>query len=87
MYKTNQTFKKQEIMKLGNYYENVNCESFIDKETGRARIRTIPCEAIPKPILVESLKKFRADYPIGTKFTTKNVKICKKTRWSHLCSS
>lgn len=65
-------------MKLGNYYENVICESFIDEETGRARIRTIPCEAIPEPILVESLKKFREDYPIGTKFNTTNVKICKK---------
>lgn len=29
-------------------------------------------------MVIECLKKLREAYPIGTKFTTVNVKICKK---------
>lgn len=65
-------------MEIGNYYDNILCESFYDKEASKIRIRTIPCEAIPEPLWVESLRVFRT-YPIGTKFRTTNVKICKKS--------
>jgi hypothetical protein len=65
-------------MEIGNYYENIICESFLDSETGRIRIRTIPCEAIPQSLMVESLKIFRFSYPIGTKFRAENVKITQK---------
>lgn len=65
-------------MEVGNYYENILCESFHDKESRRVRIRTIPCDSMPTSILVESLKIFRDRYPVGTKFRANNVKICKK---------
>jgi hypothetical protein len=67
-------------MEVGDYYNNILCESFLDPETGRVRIRTIKCPALPNSLMVESLKKFRElnRYHLGTKFTTKNIKICKK---------
>jgi hypothetical protein len=65
-------------MEIGNYYTSIICESFLDNETGRIRIRTIPCDVIPQSLMVESLKIFRERYPLGTKFNTTQVKICKK---------
>lgn len=65
-------------MEIGNYYDNILCESFHDRETGRIRIRTIPCNALPESLLVESLKIFREKYPVGTKFETTKIKICQK---------
>lgn len=65
-------------MEIGKYYDNIICGSFVDSETGRIRIRTIPCAAIPQSLMVESLKIFRLRYPIGTKFRAENVKITKK---------
>ncbi len=65
-------------MEIGNYYDNILCESFYDKESRRVRIRTILCTAIPVSIMVESSKIFRDHYPVGTKFRANNVKICKK---------
>lgn len=65
-------------MEIGNYYNDIICESFYDKNTYKIRIRTIPCEVLPSSLMVESLKMFRERYPVGTKFNTTRVKICIK---------
>lgn len=65
-------------MEIGNYYNDIICESFYDKNTYKIRIRTIPCEVFPSSLMVESLKMFRERYPVGTKFNTTRVKICIK---------
>lgn len=65
-------------MTIGEYYSQVQCESFFDDESNRVRIRTIPNSLFPHQILVESLKSFRDEYPVGTIFYTENIKICKK---------
>lgn len=39
----------------------------------------MPCDKMPESLLVESLKTFREQYPLGTKFNTTNVKICTKS--------
>ena len=68
-------------MIIGQYIDNIKCESFIDSETKRVRIRPLPNQEIPNTLLVECRKEFRDanKYPIGTKFIAENVKVCKKT--------
>lgn len=64
---------------IGNYIDNIKCESFLDKETNRTRVRPLPNQEVPITMVIECLKKFREQYPLGTKFIAENVKICKKT--------
>lgn len=64
---------------VGNYIDNILCENFLDVETNRIRVRPLPNQGLPVNIVIECLKKTREAYPIGTKFTTVNVKICKKS--------
>lgn len=68
-------------MIVGAFYTNILCESFLDPETGRVRIRTLKCPALPNSLMVESLKIFRNldEYSLGTKFKTTKIKVCKKT--------
>lgn len=63
---------------LGNYHDNIICESFLDPETGRIRVRPLPNQGLPTKILIECSSKERKAYPIGTKFRTENVKVCQK---------
>lgn len=63
---------------LGNYHDNIKCESFLDKETGRVRVRPISGQGLPTNIMIECSSKERKLHPPGTKFMTKNVKVCKK---------
>ena len=63
---------------LGNYYENIKCENFIDPETNRIRVRPLSGQNLPTNIVIECSKKERESHPIGTKFITENVKVCKK---------
>lgn len=63
---------------LGNYIDNVQCESFLDPETGRIRVRPLAGQGITTKIVIECSKEERERWPLGTKFTTENVKVCVK---------
>ncbi len=63
---------------IGNYYENVKCESFLDPETNRIRVRPLPNQGLSTKIVVECKKVIREAHQIGTRFRTENVKVCKK---------
>jgi hypothetical protein len=65
-------------LQVDDIYTNVICESFKDKETGRLRVRPIDIKVPDYTIVVECSKKEREAHPIGTKFTAKEVKVCKK---------
>tara|TARA_R110002049_G_scaffold181329_2_gene348674 strand:+ start:38 stop:295 length:258 start_codon:yes stop_codon:yes gene_type:complete len=64
---------------IGNYYENITCENFKDPETGRIRVRPLDGQNLPTNIVIECSKSERESHPIGTKFITENVKVCKKS--------
>jgi len=63
---------------LGNYYDDIKCESFLDKETGRIRVRPLSGQGLPQNIMIECSSKERKLHPLGTRFMTVNVKVCKK---------
>jgi len=63
---------------IGQYIDNIKCESFLDKETNSIRIRPLSDQKALESLLLECLKKYREKYPLGTKFISKNVKVCKK---------
>ena len=65
------------MLAIGNVFQNIQCESFI--ESNKVRIRSIPCEEIPKRMLIECSKAIREDYPIGTKFYCEEVRVCQKS--------
>lgn len=69
----------KESLVIGTIYENIKCESFKDPETGRIRVRPLEGQGLPTKILIECSSEERKAHPIGTKFKTENVKICKKT--------
>lgn len=63
---------------LGNYYENIKCENFLDSETGRVRVRPLDGQNLPTNLVIECSKKERELHPVGTEFITENVKVCQK---------
>jgi hypothetical protein len=67
------------MLVVGNYIENVKCESFRDSETNRIRVKPLQGQNIPTDIVIECSSKIRKENPVGTKFVTENVKVCKKT--------
>jgi len=64
---------------IGNIYNNIKCESFIDPETNRIRVRPLPGQNLPTNIVIECSKSERISHPVRTIFITENVKVCKKT--------
>ena len=66
------------MLTIGNYYENIECESFKDPETGRIRVRPLEGQGLPTKIVIECSKAIREAHPIGTKFEAENVKVCIK---------
>lgn len=68
------------MLTIGNYIENIKCESFKDLETNRIRIRPLPNQGLPTNLFIESLKAFRDEskYPLGSIFIAKRVKVCQK---------
>lgn len=66
------------MVELGNYMENVTCESFLDPETSRIRVRPIQGQGLPTTLVIGCSKKEREEYPIGTLFIAESVKVCKK---------
>ncbi len=69
---------KRVIMEIGNVYRNIECESFLDKETNRIRVRPSTEQNLPINIVIECSRAIRESHPIGTKFYCKEVKVCKK---------
>lgn len=67
-----------ENLVIGDIFEYVTCESFLDPETGRIRVRPLGGQGLPTKIVVECSYKERKAHPEGTKFKTENVKVCKK---------
>lgn len=65
-------------MILGNYYDNVLGQSFIDPETSGLRVRSLGNRTIPDGLLIECSKIIRKEHPVGTIFRTENVKVCVK---------
>jgi len=63
---------------IGNYIDEVLCESFIDPETNRIRVRPLPNQGIPVNTVIECSMLERERHPVGTEFRTDNVKVCKK---------
>ena len=66
------------MLTIGNYIENVKCESFKDPETGRIRVRPLKNQDLPTKLVIECKKELREKFPAGTQFNTINVKVCKK---------
>jgi len=64
--------------KHGNTYQNVQCKSFIDPETGRLRVHTFGNIAINDGLMVECSKITRERYPVGTIFYATEAKVCIK---------
>jgi len=63
---------------IGQYIDNIKCESFLDKETNRIRVRPLPNQLVPATMVIECLKRFREENKVGTHFLAENVKVCKK---------
>jgi succinate dehydrogenase/fumarate reductase-like Fe-S protein len=63
---------------IGNYIKNIKCENFLDTETDRIRVRPLPNQEIPTDVVIECSKFERERHPVGTKFITIDVKVCKK---------
>lgn len=63
---------------IGNYYENILCESFRDTKTKRIRVRPLPNQGFPTNLVIECSSKIRIEHPVGTKFRTENVLVTKK---------
>ena len=67
-----------ELLIVGNFIENVKCESFIDPETDRIRVRPLEGQGFRTDIVIECSSTERKAHPVGTKFRTENVKVCRK---------
>ena len=63
-------------MEIGDVYENVQCESFMD--LNRIRVRTTGNSAVPDGILIECSKTIREQYPVGTIFQTESAVVIRK---------
>jgi hypothetical protein len=69
----------KESLVIGDIFENVKCESFLDPETGRIRVRPLDGQGFENKMVIECSSKERKAHPTGTKFKTENVKVCKKS--------
>ena len=63
---------------VGNYITSVKCENYRDPLTNRIRVRPLHNQGIPTNLVIECSKYERERYPLGTKFTTVDCKVCKK---------
>lgn len=64
---------------IGDYLTDVKCENFHDREAGRVRVRPLPNQGLSTDLVIECSKQVRERYPLGTRFTTENVKVCVKS--------
>jgi hypothetical protein len=58
-------------------YSNLPCESFLDPETGRIRVRPIKGHPLHQ-MVIECSRSIRNQYPVGTLFYCEEVKVCRK---------
>lgn len=65
-------------MEIGNVYKNITCESFLDTETNRIRVRPCIHQVVSSEMVIECSRDIRESQPIGTKFYCEEVKVCKK---------
>lgn len=65
-------------MEIGNVCRNIKCESFLDTETKRIRVRPLINRVVSPEMVIECSRGIRENYPIGTKFYCEEVKVCKK---------
>ncbi len=65
-------------MEIGNVYKNIICESFLDTETNRIRVRPCINQVVSAEMVIECRRDIRESHPIGTKFCCEEVKVCKK---------
>jgi hypothetical protein len=65
-------------MEIGNTYYKIKCESFLDIDTNRIRVRPCLNQTLPQDLVIECSKAIRESHPIGTIFTCEEVKVCKK---------
>lgn len=65
-------------MQIGDIYINLKCESFLDKQTNRVRVRPSQNQNIETDIVIECSREVRETNPIGTKFYCEEAKVCKK---------
>jgi hypothetical protein len=70
-------YTRMEI-EIGNIYKNINCESFLDEETNRIRVRPCVNQIVSSDLVIECSKAIRESHPIGTVFICEEVKVCKK---------
>ncbi|AEA42594.1 hypothetical protein [Fluviicola taffensis] len=66
------------MLVIGTKYLDVLFETFLDPETSHIRVRPLSDQGFPPNILIESLTKFRDEYPEGTVFRTESVTVCKR---------
>ena len=69
----------EKALVIGNIFDDVKCKSFKYPETGRIRVRPLSGQGLPTNILIECSSNERKIHPVGSKFRTENVKVCKKT--------
>jgi hypothetical protein len=65
-------------MEIGNVYKNIKCESFLDSETNRIRVRPCKNQVVSIEMVIECSRNIRESHPIGTIFYCEEVKVCKK---------
>lgn len=53
---------------IGQKFSGVLAELYVDPETNRRRVRSLPSEIFPSGILIECSKRIRSAHPIGTIF-------------------
>ena len=63
---------------VGEIYHNIKCVNFVDRETGRIRVRPLPNQGLSTTMYIECSKSQRTSFPMGTLFITEYVKVCKK---------
>lgn len=62
----------------GTYLYNIKCVLVYDKLTYRNRVRPLPNQNLPTSLFIECSKSIRDQYPVGTIFIAKSVKVCSK---------
>ena len=65
-------------MVIGNFYKSIECESFVDTETNRIRVRPCINQVVSTEMVIECSRDIRESHPIGTKFYCEEVKVCTK---------
>ena len=66
------------MLVIGHYFTNLICESFLDPETNRIRVRPLPDQGVPANVVIECSRSEREAHPLGTVFYCEDAKVCQK---------